>query len=103
MENWLNRMFEEQKTKDPHLSLRGFARKLDIPPSTICDFLSGKRLLSEKMLRRIAAKLELDSTQTQEWLKVVTLAKVTAILRRQAILSEGETLVLSVNGSVRKD
>lgn len=62
---WLANKMAEDKARNPRRSMRAFARKLEISPSTLSEILSGKRSITSKMARRIAEKLELDESQSK--------------------------------------
>lgn len=54
------------KAKNSQFSLRAFARLLDIRPSSLSEFLNGKRKFSPKMMRKVAEKLCLDPSDWTE-------------------------------------
>lgn len=54
------------RLKNPTYSLRAFARKLKISPSSLSEIISGKRRISEKVLGRICTTLELTPHETQQ-------------------------------------
>lgn len=56
----------ELQEKNNQFSLRAFARILKVSPASLSEFLSGKRLLSEKMLFKLADNLSLSPLQLEE-------------------------------------
>ncbi|MGE3759829.1 MAG: TIGR02147 family protein, partial [Pseudobdellovibrionaceae bacterium] len=62
------------KGTDPNLSLRGFAKILDLPVSSLSEILNGKRPASPKLAAAISSKLTLDE-QTAIRLKDLALAE----------------------------
>lgn len=49
--------FETRKKKNAHFSLRSFARKLEISPAQLSQIMNGKRPITLKFIKKIAAKL----------------------------------------------
>lgn len=54
------------KTKNTSFSLRAFARLLDVSPASLSEFLNGKRVLSPKMVMKLADRLCLTPDQFTE-------------------------------------
>ncbi|MBT3984499.1 MAG: TIGR02147 family protein [Bacteriovoracaceae bacterium] len=65
---FLQGMFEECKLKNPSYSLRAFAKKIGIAPSTTSQVLSGKRNLSFPMAKKITERLALSLEQEKKLL-----------------------------------
>lgn len=59
----LRERLDELKLKNSSFSLRAFARLLEISPASLSEFLNGKRVLSEKMIKKIALKLSLSPSE----------------------------------------
>lgn len=57
--------------KNPHYSLRSFAKVLGIGPSALSLILSGKRFISTKIINRIFQVLELTETEQKLFLESV--------------------------------
>jgi hypothetical protein len=102
LNDWLNTRFSSEKGKNPGLSLRGFAKKLELPTTTVWEILSGKRIPSPKMAKRIAAKLELNMAETEELLKSLAMAKARQILMGASLLSDGEQLTDRMTAGEKK-
>lgn len=62
----LRERLDELKLKNSSFSLRAFARLLEISPASLSEFLNGKRVLSEKMIKKIALKLSLSPSEYTE-------------------------------------
>jgi uncharacterized protein (TIGR02147 family) len=54
------------KTKNNSFSLRAFARLLDVSPASLSEFMNGKRILSPKMIMKLADRLCLPPEQFSE-------------------------------------
>lgn len=61
--------FDAYVKKGQFLSLRSFAKKLDLAPSTLHQYLSGKYFPSEKNLKKIGVALNWSSTDMEMFLK----------------------------------
>lgn len=59
----------EIRLKNPAYSLRAFAKRTGLTPSTLSEILSGKRRVSRKLVERVARKLCLDPNQTDSMLQ----------------------------------
>lgn len=57
---------DEMKLRNSSFSLRAFARLLGVSPASLSEFLNGKRLLSFKMLKKLAERMCLPPSQMQE-------------------------------------
>ncbi|MGE0763132.1 MAG: TIGR02147 family protein [Bdellovibrionales bacterium] len=54
-----------RQSRRPQYSLRAFARDLNISPSSLCEFLSGRQGLSRERVTMISAKIQLSLDQEQ--------------------------------------
>src|SRR5437763_1672981 len=57
----LQREYSIRRVRNPHYSIRSFARKLGIGSGPLSELLCGKRPLTKKMSARIAKNLVLES------------------------------------------
>ena len=57
LQKTLRERLDELKTKNNSFSLRAFSRLLDVSPASLSEFLNGKRVLSKKMIMKVADKL----------------------------------------------
>lgn len=57
LQKTLRERLDQLKTKNNSFSLRAFARLLDVSPASLSEFLNGKRVLSPKMLLKLADRL----------------------------------------------
>lgn len=64
----LQRKFFEIRAKNPAYSLRAFARKLELSPSSLSEILNGKRKLSRSIASRISDRLSLDPQERADFL-----------------------------------
>jgi len=53
----LREKLDELKSRNNSFSLRAFARLLEVSPASLSEFLNGKRILSPKMINKLAEKL----------------------------------------------
>lgn len=65
---FLQEYFEECKTKNSSFSLRAFANKIGLAPSTTSQLLSGKRNVSLSMAKKITEKLSLNTLEERKLL-----------------------------------
>lgn len=56
----------KRQNKNPHYSLRSFAKFLEVAPGALSEILSGKRALSTKMTLKISKKLGLSNMEVKE-------------------------------------
>lgn len=71
----LRERLDELKLKNSSFSLRAFARLLEISPASLSEFLNGKRVLSEKMIKKIALKLSLSPSEYDELSEKIDIEK----------------------------
>lgn len=57
---FLKRELNERRKRDPNYSLRAFAKFLDIDDGFLSRVINGKRVMSELMLEKVGARLDLD-------------------------------------------
>ncbi len=57
LQKTLREKLDELKTRNNSFSLRAFARLLEVSPASLSEFLNGKRVLSPKMINKLAEKL----------------------------------------------
>lgn len=75
----LRERLDELKLKNSSFSLRAFARLLDISPASLSEFLNGKRVLSDKMIKKIAVKLSLSPSEYSDLNNKINSDKTTDI------------------------
>jgi len=63
---WLSNLIAEKMKKNPHFSLRAFARRVDISPTVLSRILSGKRNLTFNLAVRIADALLFSPEEREE-------------------------------------
>ena len=61
--------YAEGRCRNTQYSLRAFAKKLKLPPSTICEIMSGKRHATAKMAQRIVAELAISPIDAHQILQ----------------------------------
>lgn len=61
--------FKSYRNKNSHLSLRSFAKRLGLAPSTVHQYLNGRYFPSEKNLMKIAAALNWSNEMVQAFLE----------------------------------
>ena len=57
LQKTLRERLDELKTKNSSFSLRAFSRLLGVSPASLSEFLNGKRVLSQKMIIKMADRL----------------------------------------------
>ncbi len=62
---------EEMKAKNPLISLRGFAKSLDLQPSALSEFLNEKRQFSPALQKKVLEKLTIAPDKKQNLLSVI--------------------------------
>lgn len=73
--HWILDRFIEGKRKNPGYSLRSFAKRLAVSPSTLSEILSGKRPVTRKMAQRLSERLALNPAQSKLFLRSSVLAR----------------------------
>lgn len=68
---FLKSALEERQERNPHYSLRAFARDLGISPGACSDFLSGHRSPGVKLSKRIATALNISPEDAKEMFNLV--------------------------------
>lgn len=99
----LRSKFEELRAKNPSFSLRAFARKIKLSPSTLSEVLSGKRRLSIENVNKVAENLFLDPEERFAFLQSANpfmsrdsqYKKINAQKKEQRILSKKQFDVIS--------
>lgn len=65
--SYLKTAYEERAERRPSYSKRAFARDLQMSPSSLTDFFSGRCSLSEDRLNRLSVLLKLEPEQEKHW------------------------------------
>ena len=71
LKDWINHAYEQRTSKNPHYSLRAFARDLDLDSSQLSAILKNKKGLSLERAEKIALKLGLSENETERFLLTV--------------------------------
>lgn len=58
--NYLNSELEKRQSKNEGYSLRAFARFLDIDPPTLSKIMNGKKLIGNRLIKRLSDRLGAD-------------------------------------------
>ncbi len=74
----LLRELERRCQQNPKYSLRAFAKALDLNPAMLSMVISGKRNLSKKMAKKIAAKLALNPDDTSSFISTAASREIFA-------------------------
>ncbi len=64
---YLKHEYSQRRTRNPHYSIRAFARDLEVSPSHLSEFLSGKSVFSPETARAVAKRLQLTAEQQEHW------------------------------------
>lgn len=65
----LQAKFDETRTKNPSYSIRAFARRVGLSPTTLSLIFNGKRRVSKKLAIQVSEKLMLDPQERSELLE----------------------------------
>jgi uncharacterized protein (TIGR02147 family) len=68
---FLAHQLEQRCQKNPHYSLRAFARDLAISPAMLSQVMNGSKGLSRKAATQIATHLGLNKQETRDWVTLV--------------------------------
>ncbi len=73
--NWrfrkeLNQIFEEKQKRNSKYSLRSFATKLGVAPSSLCSILKGSRPLSDKNCWKFGKSLNMSEAQIRDLMQI---------------------------------
>lgn len=60
-----------RKKRRPHYSLRAFARDLEMSPSSLCEFLSGRQGMSKERIQWIGQRIKLSDLQISHFCDLV--------------------------------
>lgn len=67
---YLNIVFDSKNKKNPKYSVRAFARDCGINSGRMSEYLSGKRLLTESMIKKIGASLNFSDNEMNFFLSL---------------------------------
>lgn len=84
--DYLRMELELRQRRNPRYSIRAFARDLDLSPSHLSEFLSGKALLSPRKADDLSSALKLSEEQKEHWKDLIFLKSKGENIRRQAKL-----------------
>lgn len=68
---YLREELQIRKKRRPHYSLRAFARDLEMSPSSLCEFLSGRQGMSRERILWVGKKIQLSDTQIDHFCDLV--------------------------------
>ncbi len=68
---YLREELQIRKKRRPHYSLRAFARDLEMSPSSLCEFLSGRQGMSRERIMWIGRKISLSDEQVDHFCDLV--------------------------------
>lgn len=57
---WLRSQYDSRRKKNPHYSMRAFASKLNMDPSSLLQIMNAKRNISANLIRRVESSLDAD-------------------------------------------
>ncbi|WII73400.1 TIGR02147 family protein [Bdellovibrio sp. 22V] len=61
----INKVLEKRRLRNPHYSLRAFARDLKVSPSRVSNIVTGKALPGKIVRRRLATSLHLNKSEVE--------------------------------------
>ncbi len=67
----LSEIYNESRARNPRYSLRAFARKINIPVSSLSEILANKREITPKMAEKISTALKMSKSKQDSFLKSV--------------------------------
>ena len=69
---WLKQKFLERQEARPSLSMRAFAKRLQLSPGHLANLISGKRHFTTPAAKKIAEHLELSPGEREEFFSVIS-------------------------------
>lgn len=72
----LKARLNEKTNKNPHYSLRAFARDLNLPPGALSEILHGKREIPSGKIDDICTKLDLSKEEKKEFVNSAILSRL---------------------------
>lgn len=102
--HYLKFEFEARKKRRPNYSLRAFARDLDLSPSSLSEFLSGKLTFSEERVLQVCKKIQIKPLEKDHWLDLIKMEcsnspadrEVAAVKVRARVSQEKGTIALGL-------
>lgn len=93
---YLANLWSLRRQANPRYSLRAFARDLDLPPSRVSEYLSGKRRVPAHTIERLSRRLSLSPEEARKAFGVApTQGRPSGALPSKQTLTEDEFLVLA--------
>lgn len=84
--DYLRVELELRKRRNPQYSIRAFARDLNLSPSHLSEFLSGKAAISAKKATDLSLRLKLSQDQVDHWNDLIALASKGKVRKQKAKL-----------------
>ncbi|MGE4132142.1 MAG: TIGR02147 family protein [Bdellovibrionales bacterium] len=69
--DYLQNIYFERRGRNPHYSMRAFARDLDLSASTLCEFLKGKTSFSRERVLDIGKKVGLSENHIEHFYDLI--------------------------------
>lgn len=69
LKNWLSSEYLRRRERNPGLSIRAFARFIEVSPSHLSRVLSGKRFLKPTTIQRISLRLGMSPEQSRSFVE----------------------------------
>ncbi|MEZ0392905.1 MAG: TIGR02147 family protein [Pseudobdellovibrionaceae bacterium] len=86
--SFLREYLSQQMARNPAYSLRAFARKLELAPSSLSEILNGKKKMSHEMASRLALKLNLKARESKYFLLLADLELAASAESKNQILQQ---------------
>lgn len=98
--HYLKFEFDARKKRRPHYSLRAFARDLDLSPSALSEYLSGKLTFSQERILQVSKKIQLRSVQTEHWLDLVKMESSSSKADREVAAAKVKARASQEKGTI---
>jgi uncharacterized protein (TIGR02147 family) len=90
--SYLRAQLSSQMAKNPHYSLRAFAKKLELAPSSLSEILSGKKNLSHGMASKVSFRLGLTAKETEYFILLADLELAASEAMKEQIIQKLQKL-----------
>jgi uncharacterized protein (TIGR02147 family) len=101
--HYLKFEFEARKKRRPHYSLRAFARDLELSPSALSEYLSGKLSFSEERVLQVSKKIQLKPIQTEHWIDLIKMESASSQADREVAAVKVKARATQEKGSIALD
>ena len=101
--HYLQFEFDARKKRRPHYSLRAFARDLELSPSALSEYLSGKLVFSEERVLQVSKKIQLKSAQIEHWIDLIRMEGASSKADREVAAAKVRARATQEKGTIALD